>query len=159
MKMIVEGVMDGNLPWTLIFIGAFIAIVVEVLGIPVLPFAIGLYLPIHLSTPMMVGGLVKLVVEKKKNSSEKEKKDADANGILFSSGLIAGEGLVGILLAFLTVIPFNGSNIGDTIGSFLPGAIPVLTNANFGNILGLVAFALLTLCLWSFCYRKAKNAK
>lgn len=159
MKMIVEGVMDGNLPWTLIFIGAFIAIVVEILGIPVLPFAIGLYLPIHLSTPMMVGGLVKLVVDKKKNASEKEKKDADANGILFSSGLIAGEGLVGILLAILTVIPLNGSNIGDMIGSFLPGAIPILTNANFGNIIGLIAFALLTLCLWSFCYRKSKKAK
>ncbi len=159
MKMIVEGVMDGNLPWTLIFIGAFIAIVVEILGIPVLPFAIGLYLPIHLSTPMMVGGLVKLVVEKKKNASEKEKKDADANGILFSSGLIAGEGLVGILLAFLTVIPLNGSNIGDIIGSFLPGAIPLLTNANFGNVIGLIAFALLTLSLWSFCYRKSKKAK
>ncbi len=152
MKMIVEGVMDGNLPWTLIFIGAFIAIVVEILGIPVLPFAIGLYLPIHLSTPMMVGGLVKLVVEKKKNASEKEKKDADANGILFSSGLIAGEGLVGIL-------PLNGSNIGDIIGSFLPGTIPLLTNANFGNVIGLIAFALLTLSLWSFCYRKSKKAK
>lgn len=159
MKMIVEGVMDGNLPWTLIFIGAFIAIVVEILGIPVLPFAIGLYLPIHLSTPMMVGGLVKLAVEKKKNASEKEKKDADANGILFSSGLIAGEGLVGILLAFLTVIPLNGSNIGDMIGSFLPGAIPILTNASFGNVIGLIAFALLTLSLWSFCYRKSKKAK
>ena len=107
----------------------------------------------------MVGGLVKLVVEKKKNASEKEKKDADANGILFSSGLIAGEGLVGILLAFLTVIPLNGSNIGDIIGSFLPGAIPLLTNANFGNVIGLIAFALLTLSLWSFCYRKSKKAK
>lgn len=159
MKMIVEGVMDGNLPWTLIFIGAFIAIVVETLGIPVLPFAIGLYLPIHLSTPMMVGGIVKLIVDKKKNASEKEKKMADANGILFSSGLIAGEGLVGILLAVLTAIPLNDSNIGDIIGSALPEAIPILTNANFGNILGLIAFALLTLSLWSFCYRKTKKVK
>ena len=64
MKMIVEGVMGGNLPWALVGIGAFIAIVVEILGIPVLPFAIGLYLPIHLSTPMMVGGIVKWLVEK-----------------------------------------------------------------------------------------------
>lgn len=159
MKMIVEGVMDGNLPWTLVGIGAFIAIVVEILGIPVLPFAIGLYLPIHLSTPMMVGGIVKLIVEKKKNASEKEKKDADANGILFSSGLIAGEGLVGIFLAILAIIPYNGSNIGDLVGSFLPGAIPVLADPNVGNIIGLIAFALLTFSLWSFCYRKSKKAK
>ncbi len=103
MKMIVEGVMGGNLPWALVGIGAFIAIVVEILGIPVLPFAIGLYLPIHLSTPMMVGGIVKWLVEK--NSAESDKKDADANGILYSSGLIAGEGLVGIFLAVLAIIP------------------------------------------------------
>ena len=151
--------MDGNLPWTLVGIGAFIAIVVEILGIPVLPFAIGLYLPIHLSTPMMVGGIVKWFVEKKKNASEKEKKDADSNGILFSSGLIAGEGLVGILLAILAIIPVGESNVGNIIGTALPGAIPILTDANFGNILGLIAFALLTFSLWSFCYRSVKKAK
>lgn len=158
MKMIVEGVMDGNLPWTLVGIGAFIAIIVEILGIPVLPFAIGLYLPIHLSTPMMVGGIVKWLVDKKKNASEKEKKDADANGVLFSSGLIAGEGLVGIFLAILAVIPVGESNVGDIVASFLPNAIPVLADVNIGNIIGLIAFALLTLSLWSFCYRKAKKA-
>lgn len=157
MKMIVEGVMGGNLPWTLVGIGAFIAIIVEILGIPVLPFAIGLYLPIHLSTPMMVGGVVKWLVDKKKNASETEKKDADANGVLFSSGLIAGEGLVGILLAVLAIIPAGAdSNVGEALGAFLPGAIPILADANFGNILGLVAFALLTLSLWSFCYRRKK---
>lgn len=159
MKMIVEGVMGGNLPWTLVGIGAFIAIVVEVLGIPVLPFAIGLYLPIHLSTPMMVGGIVKWIVEKKKNSSEKEKKDADENGVLFSSGLIAGEGLVGICLAILAIIPVGESNVGEILSGFLPNAIPVLADANFGNILGLIAFALLTLALWKFCYRNIKKAK
>lgn len=107
----------------------------------------------------MVGGIVKFIVDKKKNVSEKEKKDADANGILFSSGLIAGEGLVGILLAILTIIPVSDSNVGDIIGSALPGMMPILTNANFGNIVGLVAFALLTLSLWSFCYRNVKKAK
>lgn len=94
MKMIVEGVMGGNLPWTLVFAGAFIGIVVEVLGIPVLPFAVGLYLPIHLSTPMMIGGLVRLFLEKKKGMDEKAKKDMIDNGVLYCSGLIAGEGLV-----------------------------------------------------------------
>ncbi len=157
MKMIVEGVMDGNLPWTLVGIGAFIAIVVEILGIPVLPFAIGLYLPIHLSTPMMVGGIVKWFVEKKKDS-ENEKKDADANGVLYSSGLIAGEGLVGIFLAILAIIPVGkDNNVGNILGEFLPGMIPALSDANVGNIIGLVAFALLTFSLWKFCYRKSKK--
>ncbi len=156
MKMIVEGVMDGNLPWTLVGIGAFIAIVVEILGIPVLPFAIGLYLPIHLSTPMMVGGLVKWIVDKK-STSEKEKKDTDANGVLYSSGLIAGEGLVGIFLAFLAIIPVRDTNVGNIIGEFLPEMFPALADANVGNIIGLAAFALLTFSLWKFCYRKTKK--
>lgn len=158
MKMIVEGVMGGNLPWTLIGIGAFVAIVVEILGIPVLPFAIGLYLPIHLSTPMIVGGIVKWLVEKKKNISDKERKDADENGILFSSGLIAGEGMVGILLAILAIIPTGEDTLSSVIAGFLPGAIPILANVNVGNIIGLIAFALLTLCLWSFCFRKNEKS-
>ncbi|MBO5372110.1 MAG: oligopeptide transporter, OPT family [Lachnospiraceae bacterium] len=158
MKMIVEGVMGGNLPWALIAVGAFIALVVEFLGIPVLPFAIGLYLPIHLSIPMVIGGLVKLVIEKKKNLSDKEKKEADENGILFSSGLIAGEGLVGILLAVLAIVPMGEGSVGDAINGFLPGILPILTDANVGNIIGLVAFVLLTSCLWKFCFRKGKKA-
>lgn len=157
MKMIVEGVMGGNLPWTLVGIGAFIAIVIEILGIPVLPVAIGLYLPIHLSTPMMVGGIVKMIIEKKKSLSEKERKDVDENGILYSSGLIAGEGMVGIILAFLAVIPAGKEGtVGDVVGGFLPGMIPALADVNVGNIIGLTAFALLTLSLWKFCFRKGK---
>ena len=103
MKMIVEGVMDGNLPWALVIIGAFIAIVVEILGIAVLPVAIGLYLPLELSSCIMVGGLVRLYVSKKKLQDEKIRKDATNRGILFCSGMIAGEGLVGILLALFAV--------------------------------------------------------
>lgn len=159
MKMIVEGVMGGNLPWTLVGIGAFIAIIVEILGIPVLPFAIGLYLPIHLSTPMMVGGAIKWMVEKKKGLDEKEKKDAVENGILYSSGLIAGEGLVGILLAVLAIIPVSKeSSVGDYLGEFITKGIPILADTNVGNIVGLVAFALLTYSLWKFCFRKGKEA-
>ena len=100
MKMIVEGVMDGNLPWSLILIGVFIAVVVEILEIPVLPVAIGLYLPLELSTTIMIGGVIRWVTERKKNTEVH--KDA-SSGILFCSGMIAGEGLVGILLAILAV--------------------------------------------------------
>ena len=66
MKMVVEGVMGGTLPWVLIFMGVFIAIVVEILGIPVLAFSIGLYLPIYLSAPIMVGGVIRWFVDNKK---------------------------------------------------------------------------------------------
>ena len=107
MKMVVEGVMEGNLPWGLVFVGAFIAIAEEIVGVPVLPFAIGLYLPIHLSTPIMVGGLIRLWVEKRKFNSEKRREEVIGNGVLYSSGMIAGEGLMGIILALFAVFGIN----------------------------------------------------
>ncbi len=143
MKLVVEGVMGGDLPWTLVFGGAAIAIGVEILGIPVLPFAVGLYLPIHLSTPIMVGGLVRYMIEKKKSFSEEQRKSAVENGILYTSGLIAGEGIIGILLAVFAIIPAGPEKTwGDVINI---GAN--LNMGEFGNILALAVFAVLTFSL------------
>ena len=151
MKMVVEGVMEGNLPWVLIIMGAFIAIVVEVLGIPVLAFAVGLYLPIHLSAPIYVGGLIKWFVEnKRKYASEEDKKDAVENGVLYSSGMIAGEGIVGILLALFAVF---GLDEKIDFSSMIYGS-----NSSMGNWVGLVAFILLVASLVSVC-KKKKAAK
>ena len=149
MKMVVEGVMEGDLPWTLVFAGVGIAIVVEILKIPVLPFAVGLYLPIHLSTPMMVGGLIRHFIEKKKGISEEERKEKVENGILYSSGLIAGEGLVGILLAVFAIIPVKNGSLGD--------AISLKDSIDLGNIGGLVFFALLCGTLVLFINKKKKT--
>ena len=102
MKMLVEGIMNGELPWALIFIGVFIAIVVEILHMPVMPFAVGMYLPFSLSAGIMAGGVVRILVEKRKGT-EKEKKARTDKGVLFTSGLIAGEGITGILLAGFAV--------------------------------------------------------
>ena len=123
MKTIVEGVMQGNLPWALVFIGVFIALVIEILGISVLPVAIGLYLPLELSATIMIGGLIRHFVDKK--SKDKDKDNEASGGILFCSGLIAGEGLVGILLAIFAVvgladpIDLSGSISLGTIGSIV----------------------------------------
>ncbi len=100
MKIIVEGVMGGNLPWGLVFTGVFIAVAIELIGIPVLPFAIGVYLPVQLNACIMVGGLIRLALNKLKRN---DKETVINDGILFSSGMIAGEGLVGIALALLAV--------------------------------------------------------
>ncbi len=127
MKMIVEGVMNGNLPWALVFIGAFIAIVIEILGIPVLPVAIGLYLPLELSSCIMIGGLVRLVVDRQKSKDEEDKKRKVNAGLLFSSGMIAGEGLVGILLAILAVIGVSDSfDLSGTFNLGIVGSIILL---------------------------------
>ena len=102
MKMIIEGVMNDNLPWSLVFIGIFIAVAVEILQLPVLPVAIGLYLPFELTTAIMLGGLIRWYADKKTKTETTN--DEASGGILFCSGLIAGEGLVGIFLAILAVL-------------------------------------------------------
>ena len=144
MKMVVEGVMGGNLPWTLVFTGVFIAIVVKVLGIPVLPFAIGLYLPIYLSTPIMAGGLLRWFMEKRKYATEKNRNDAVQSGVLYTSGLIAGEGIVGIVLAIFAVV---GLDV-DISGVF-----------SIGRIGALVCFAVILYTIYAYAKKGAKTGE
>ena len=148
MKLIVEGVMEGNLPWALVFIGVFIAIVVELIGIPVLPFAIGVYLPVQLNACIMVGGLIRLVVEKA--FDKKPEKEAVVNdGILFCSGMIAGEGIVGIILALFAV--FGLDKVID-----LSAKLGI--SSTVSNIGGLVLFAIIIFSLLKFsALRKRKT--
>lgn len=153
MKLVVEGVMNGNLPWPLIFAGACIGLAVEVLGIPILPFAVGLYLPIHLSAGIMVGGLVRLFTEKRKKSTEAEKKEQVDRGILYTSGLIAGEGLVGVLLAILALIKIRGNTIGNIIN--------LSETISLGQIGSIVCFAVLvfTLLKYTILYKDKDKEK
>lgn len=149
MKMIIEGVMNGNLPWALVFTGVFIAIVAEIIGIPVLPFAIGIYLPVQLNACIMVGGIIRLIFDKMKRE-EAEKKRIVNDGILFCSGMIAGEGLIGIVLALLAV--FGLDSLIDVSGLLnLPEPV--------ASIASLVVFGLLILCLLKFSVWKKKKSK
>ena len=149
MKLIIEGVMEGNLPWALVFTGVFIAIFVELIGIPVLPFAIGVYLPVQLNACIMVGGVIRLILDKLRRE-ENEKKEIVNDGILFCSGMIAGEGLVGILLALLAVFGLNAKlNLSAKLGLSTP----------FMNIGGLVLFAIIILTLLKFTVWKKRNKK
>ena len=138
MKLVVEGVMGGTLPWGLVFCGVFVAIVIEILGLPVLPVSIGLYLPIHLSAPIFVGGMIRKLVESQKADTEEAaalKKDRVDRGLLYSSGMIAGEGLIGIFLAVLAVIPMRGGTAAQYIQ----------LNFSLGNAGGIVFFIFLLL--------------
>lgn len=148
MKMVIEGIMGGNLPWGLILIGVFLALFIEILGIPVLPFAIGIYLPVQLNACIMVGGLIRLFFDRMKESDKK--KGIINDGILFCSGMIAGEGLVGIILAILAVFGF---------GSFidLSGFINLPTWAS--QIGSLIVFALIILCLLKFSLWRKTSKK
>lgn len=99
MKLVTEGVMQGNLPWSYVFIGAMCTVVFELLGLPSLAVAIGIYLPIELTATIMIGGFLRKLMDRKNKASSCE----NSKGVLFCSGLIAGEGLMGVLLAILTV--------------------------------------------------------
>ncbi len=143
MKMIVEGVMEGNLPWTLVIIGVTLAIVIEIIGIPVLPFAIGVYLPVHLNACIMAGGLIRLFLDKRK-IEEKEKNVIVNRGLLFCSGLIAGEGVIGILLAVLAIL---GLDKAIDLSSILPSSLSAIG--------GLLLFILLIIAVILVSLRKS----
>ena len=98
MYLIAEGVILGKLPILLVVIGIVLGLVIAILRIPVLPFAIGLYLPLSLSSGMLVGGLAKYFFQKKANEGQLQ------NGVLASSGLVAGDALMGVLIALLAVL-------------------------------------------------------
>ncbi|MBQ4346799.1 MAG: oligopeptide transporter, OPT family [Oscillospiraceae bacterium] len=148
MKMIVEGVMSAELPWGLVFVGAFIAVLIEVMGIPVLPFAIGVYLPVQLNACILVGGIIRLIFDKMKKE-ENKKKEIVNDGILFCSGMIAGEGLVGILLALLAVF-----DVADAIDLSAKLNLPeVVVNIGSLVVFGLIILTLLKFSLW----KKAKK--
>lgn len=143
MKLVIEGVMSGNLPWVLVFMGVGIGIMVELLGIQILPFAVGLYLPIHLSTPIIIGGILRGLLERR-NMNEIELKEKIDGGVLYSSGLIAGEGLIGILLAVLAIIPAGVNALGEPRSV---GDVIAFGNNALGQWGSLAFFGLLTLTL------------
>ena len=143
MKMIVEGIMGGNLPWNLVFVGVFLALGLEILRIPVMPFAIGLYLPIYLNATIMIGGVVRMVMDARKNVDEKTKEQQSTDGTLYCAGMIAGEGLVGIALAILAVAGIS---------------LDVSGVVNFGNIGGVVLMIIMILTLLKFSLWNKKKA-
>jgi putative OPT family oligopeptide transporter len=139
MSTIIKGLLSQNLPWGLVLVGVFISITLELCGIRSLSFAVGSYLPIATTAPIFAGGLVRAYVEHRTRSSEASEVGA---GTLFSSGLIAGGSLAGILYAFL----FGRNLIGEADGD-VAGLIPFLHEGTVGNIAGLLLFIALAAVL------------
>ena len=140
MKMLVEGIMNADLPWALILIGVFVAVVAEILKIPVMPFAVGMYLPFSLSAGIMAGGAVRFIVEKIKGT-DAEKKERGDRGVLFTSGLIAGEGIMGIILAILAVAGVDSA---------------IKLDFSLPQIGSLIIFIVLLFYLYKVCMKKEK---
>jgi putative OPT family oligopeptide transporter len=146
MSLVVKGVITGELPWKFVIIGIFLAAIVELIGIRSLPFAVGVYLPLYLTTPIMAGGLIRYITENRsKVSMLKIRRE---NGVLFSSGLIAGSALVGVGLALAA--SYSGKFVSALeIGHMWMGS--------YSNIASLIIFAGLCLLLFSYINKKRTN--
>ena len=142
MKLIVEGIMTAQLPWTLVVVGAMIAIFCALAGLPILAVALGIYLPITLNTALFAGGIIRDLVERKFKDDSEGKSDAVEKGILLSSGLVAGDAITGIVIGI-----FAALNISINFGSkILPES----------NIITFVIFLLFAIWIYFFTTRRKK---
>jgi putative OPT family oligopeptide transporter len=145
MSLVINGILTRQLPWGLVLIGVFISVLMELVGVPALAFAVGVYLPLESTTPVYLGGLVRWLVDRRRGTDA----ESDAGpGVLYSSGLIAGGSLMGLVYAGLQ--PEQAARIRDALAigprilpaAFLESSIP-----------GLVAFAFIAWLL----YRAARS--
>jgi putative OPT family oligopeptide transporter len=149
MSTVIKGLLDQNLPWGLVLCGVFIAVTLELCGIHSLSFAVGSYLPIATTAPIFVGGLVRWYVERKTGIVEESEV---GSGTLFSSGLIAGGSLAGILYAVL----FGRDIIRAADDAETIGPIPFLHEGTSGMFFGGLLFFVLAIVLSRVAQRKLK---
>jgi putative OPT family oligopeptide transporter len=114
MKTVIEGVLAGSLPWGLVAVGASLAVCALIAGLPGLAFAVGIYLPLGSLTPIFVGGIVRRIVDARRGAAKEGEGDP---GVLGASGMIAGEGLAGVLIAFAVAAMGRSPWLTDTLGS------------------------------------------
>jgi putative OPT family oligopeptide transporter len=124
MKTVVEGVLQANLPWGLVIVGASLSLVVMLLGIPALPFAVGVYLPAATMTPLFIGGCIRALVEWNARRDGADPSARSEQGILLGSGFIAGEGLMGVMVALYAFTTSSkpagfGIDLGEPFGSIV----------------------------------------
>ena len=101
MSLVVDGILSQKLNWGLIMIGVFFAVAMEILGLPSLAICVGVYLPISTSATMFAGGIVRWLVDRATRGRGETANEDSGPGVLFSSGLIAGGAIMGVLLAAL----------------------------------------------------------
>src|SRR5437870_4773991 len=143
MSFIIEGIMSQRLPWGLVLIGVFISVVLDLCGLSSLAFAVGVYLPLSTSSPIMAGGIVRYVADKTATRKLSGAEAESGPGVLFASGLIAGASVIGTILAFLQLSEptrnfLNSINVGGSISGF-----------STSNLVSLLLFCALGVVLWA----------
>ena len=164
MNLVIDGVLQQQLPWALVGIGAGIAIVVELARIPSLPFSVGVYLPVTTMVPVFLGGMLRWFLERRARSDD-EKAARRESGVLFGSGLVGGQGIMGVLIAGVVVyqtattepgtkpvMPFQLSGWADERLADLLG-ISLETVGVLPDLLGVVLFVALVTFFARRCTR------
>ena len=155
MSYIIKGILSRKLPWALVLLGVMIAIVLEMSGIPSLAFAVGVYLPLASSSPIFIGGMIRLLVDRylkvkfrHKNLSDVEltAEGDKSHGVLLASGYIAGGALAGIVIAFMAGVP-SLVDVSKRIEDWSTANNPFFDGAN-ANLLALLPFAVLCALLY-----------
>jgi len=148
--MIIDGILERDLPWNLVIIGVLIAVTMELCGVPSLAFAVGVYLPISSSMPIFLGGLVRWITDKARNRPD----EGDSSpGVLLSSGYIAGGALATLLVAAIEFVP----SVKDALAQ-VPVSLLGKKSAS-GDLPVTIAYGLLAAFLFvigAFASRKSK---
>jgi putative OPT family oligopeptide transporter len=145
MATIIQGILGQKLQWGFVFVGAALAVSVQVMGISALAWAVGAYLPLSTTMPIFVGGFVRFIVEKM--SGREESETEVSSGMLYSTGLVAGGSVAGVLIAALSAVPIE-PNLLERLNTGLVGR-----EGRFADIIALVIFFGLCYLL----YRKARQ--
>ncbi|MBI4817364.1 MAG: oligopeptide transporter, OPT family [Deltaproteobacteria bacterium] len=151
MSYIIKGILDQQLPWSLVLFGVMIAFVLELAGIPSLAFAVGVYLPIFSSTPILAGGLVRWAVDRARRqkmkglSEEQLAAEQDKSpGVLMASGYIAGGAIAGIVIAFLAGL---FGEVDSALAAWSESHNPFF-HGPLADVLALLPFAVITSLLF-----------
>jgi putative OPT family oligopeptide transporter len=148
MALIIGGIFNQRLPWDLVLIGVVIALSLELAGVPSLPFAVGVYLPIHTSVPIFIGGVIRWAVDRFSGRSAGESESSP--GVLLSSGYIAGGSLAGVTIAFMTFLPETITK-GLDVTRWLPASWTA------SMLPAVIAFGVLAVVLFVAGFRRTKD--
>jgi uncharacterized oligopeptide transporter (OPT) family protein len=153
MQLIIDGVLDARLPWDLVLIGVLIALTLELVGVPSLPFAVGVYLPLSSSTPIFAGGMIRLLADRWGRRTEAE--GDKSPGVLLGSGYIAGASIALMIVAFFNFDSDLVEFLDLTKNKSVPTAIKDLLE-KWGDWMTLVAFGGLAVVLLAIGARKGR---